>query len=64
MLYTLKSENTYFSAATCHVSHWLEFLVSIFITSSDSQWMESDSWLYRDNSCSRELRDQNGGVLQ
>ena len=32
----------------------------LFIISSDPQWMESDRWLYRDNSCSRELGG--GGV--
>ena len=35
--------------------------LTVFIISSDPQWMESDRWLYRDNSCSRELGGQNGG---
>ena len=35
--------------------------LTLFIISSDAQWMESDRWVYRDNSCSRELGGQNGG---
>ena len=38
---------------------WVSGL-TLFIKSSDAQWMESDRWLYRDNSCSRELGG--GGV--
>ena len=35
--------------------------LTLFIISSDAQWMESDRWVYRDNSCSRELGGQIGG---
>ena len=39
---------------------WVSGL-TLFVISSDPQWMEPDRWLYQDNSCSRELRVKIGG---
>ena len=62
MLYTLKKRKyMLFSSNMSRKScAWVSGL-TLFIISSDPQWMESDRWLYRDNSCSRELGCQNGG---
>ena len=35
--------------------------LTLFMISSDSQWMEPDRWLYRDNSFTRELGGRNRG---
>ena len=38
--------------------------LTLFIISSDPQWIEPDRWLYLDNSCSRALGGHNGGCIE
>ena len=62
MLYKLKKRKYMLFSSSMSRKSWARVSgLTFFIISSDPQWMESDRWLYRDNSCYRELGGQIGG---